>query len=159
VGYALRTCLEKISLADYPDLDFQAAKKTYLKTAKVPYKFDQEDLDRGFVVTGLWSWSRHPNFAAEQTIWVALYQWSCFATDSLYNWTGLGAIAYLGLFQASTWFTEYISAGKYPEYKEYQRRVGMFLPKLWSDLPGDFSEQKATPKVEKEKLKNGRAKK
>jgi len=70
------------------------------------------------------------------------------STEALYNWTGFGALGYLILFQASTWFTELITASKYPEYKEYQQRVGKFLPKGSSDLPGDFSEQKATPKVE-----------
>ncbi len=118
----------------------------------MPYKFEQEDLDRGFVVTGLWSYSRHPNFAAEQSIWVTLYLWSCFATHTLYNWTGVGAAAYLILFHASTWFTELITARKYPEYKEYQKRVGKFLPKLVSDLPGDFSDRKAKPKVENGKV-------
>lgn len=34
------------------------------------------------------------------------------------------------LFQASTWFTELVTAGKYPDYKLYQKRVGKFLPKL-----------------------------
>jgi protein-S-isoprenylcysteine O-methyltransferase Ste14 len=129
-------------------LDFQTAKRLYLKTAKVPYKFDQEDLDRGFLETGLWSWSRHPNFAAEQAIWVALYQWSCLVTQTFYNWTAIGAVSYFLLFQASTWFTELISAKKYPQYKEYQHRVGMFLPRLPKDLPGDFSDEKAKPKVE-----------
>lgn len=100
-------------------------------------------------MTGLWSYSRHPNFAAEQAIWVVLYQWSCFVSDSFYSWTAIGAASYLILFQASTWFTELISAQKYPEYKEYQQRVGKFVPKLTSDLPGDFSDKKATPKVEK----------
>ena len=141
---------------DYlPSADYQNAKKEYQKTAKVPHKFDQEDLDRGFVVTGLWSWSRHPNFAAEQAIWVALYQWGCWSSNVLYNWTFAGAISYLILFQASTWFTELITAGKYPQYKEYQQRVGKFLPKLISDLPGDFSDEKAKPKVEKPAKKNG----
>jgi steroid 5-alpha reductase family enzyme len=130
-------------------VDFQNAKKSYQKEAKVPHKFEQEDLDRGFVVTGLWSWVRHPNFAAEQAIWVVLYQWGCWTTHVLYNWTFIGAIAYLFLFQASTWFTELITAQKYPEYKEYQQRVGRFLPRLTTDLPGDFSDQKARPKVEK----------
>lgn len=50
-------------------------------------------------------------------------------------------IAYMCLFQASTWFTELISAKKYPEYKEYQNRVGKFYPKLFSNLPGDFSDK------------------
>jgi Protein of unknown function (DUF1295) len=132
-----------------PPEDFQEAKRVYLKTAKVPHKFDQEDLDRGFVVTGLWSWSRHPNFAAEQAIWVVLYQWGCWTSQVLYNWTFLGAMSYLVLFQASTWFTELITAEKYGDYKVYQKRVGKFLPKLVSGLPGDFSDQKAKPKVEK----------
>jgi steroid 5-alpha reductase family enzyme len=130
-------------------LDFQQAKKSYQRTAKVPYKFEQEDLDRGFVVSGLWSWSRHPNFAAEQAVWVVLYQWGCWTSNVLYSWTLVGAISYLFLFQGSTWFTELITAGKYPDYKEYQQRVGKFVPKLYSELPGDFSDQKSKPKVEK----------
>ena len=136
-------------LGTYKYTDFQTAKASYRETAKVPQGFDQEDLDRGFVVTGLWSWSRHPNFAAEQAIWVALYQWGCWTTQVLYNWTAIGAISYLILFQFSTWFTEKVTAKKYPEYKEYQQRVGKFIPRLSSDLPGDFSEQKSKPKVEK----------
>ncbi|KUJ20976.1 DUF1295-domain-containing protein [Mollisia scopiformis] len=138
-------------------LGYQEAKKQYLKTAKVPHKFDQEDLDRGFVVSGLWSFSRHPNFAAEQAIWVVLYQWGCWDSEVLYNWTFLGALGYLFLFQASTWFTELITSGKYPEYAEYQKRVGKFLPYLTSSLPGDFSDQKAKPKVEKPEKKNNGA--
>ncbi|KAI9050076.1 hypothetical protein LZ554_006220 [Drepanopeziza brunnea f. sp. 'monogermtubi'] len=67
--------------ADQQQWNYQQAKKEYLKTAKVPRSYHQEDLDRGFVVTGLWSWSRHPNFAAEQTIWVVLYQWGCWTSD------------------------------------------------------------------------------
>jgi hypothetical protein len=66
----------------------------------------------------------------------------------MYNWTFLGALSYLFLFQASTWFTELITAKKYTDYKEYQQRVGKFLPKLTSDLPGDFSDQKVKPKAE-----------
>jgi steroid 5-alpha reductase family enzyme len=33
-------------------------------------RWTTEDVKRGFVVRGLWAWSRHPNFAAEQTFWV-----------------------------------------------------------------------------------------
>lgn len=39
-------------------------------------------------------------------------------------------IAYSLVFQGSTPITEYISAGKYPEYELYQKKVGRFLPKL-----------------------------
>ena len=127
--------------ADLVNLDYQNAKKEYQKTSKVPTKFRREDLDRGFVATGMWSWSRHPNFAAEQSVWVVLYVWSCWITQTYYSWSIIGAISYLILFQGSTWFTELISAKKYPEYKEYQRRVGKFLPGLGSHAPGNFSDK------------------
>ena len=128
-------------------LGYQAAKKEYQKTAKVPAGFDREDLDRGFNTTGVWAYSRHPNFAAEQSFWIILYIWSCWVTQTYYNWTGIGAIMYLILFQASTWFTEIISAKKYPEYKEYQNRVGKFLPRIGSGPPGNFSDKKGAPPV------------
>ncbi|KAI1000556.1 hypothetical protein K3495_g7638 [Podosphaera aphanis] len=117
-------------IADQQQWNFQEAKRRYLKTAKVPRNFRQEDLDRGFVVSGLWSISRHPNFVAEQAIWIVLYIWGCWKSHVLYNWSMLGMISYLILFQGSTWFTELISAGKYPDYANYQEKVGKFLPML-----------------------------
>ena len=117
------------AVADQQQWNYQNAKKEYQKSAKVPEGFEQSDLDRGFVTKGLWAYSRHPNFAAEQTFWVVLYQWGALTTGSLYNWTGVGAIGYLILFQASTWYTELITVKKYADYKIYQRRVAKFYPK------------------------------
>lgn len=118
--------------ADGQQWNFHAAKEEYKKTAKVPkdYNYTREQLDRGFNTSGLWAWSRHPNFAAEQAVWVALYQWGCSQSDVLFNWTGLAAMSYLILFQASTWLTEMLSAQKYADYKVYRQRVGRFLPKV-----------------------------
>jgi steroid 5-alpha reductase family enzyme len=82
------------------------------------------------VTSGLWAYCRHPNFTAEQTIWYILYQWSCYATKVMYSWTGFGVMFLMMLFQGSTWLTELITAGKYPEYKHYQRLVGMQIPTL-----------------------------
>lgn len=130
--------------ADQQQWDYQTAKSAYLKSAKLPPNFTQASLDRGFVTTGLWSWSRHPNFAAEQAIWALLYAWGAYKTAVLYNWTAVGAVSYLVLFQGSTWFTELLTARKYPEYKEYQKRVGRFLPRFGRG----FSDSKAKPKVE-----------
>jgi steroid 5-alpha reductase family enzyme len=116
-------------VADQQQWDYHAAKGQYQKTAQVPQGYQQAELDRGFVSTGLWAYSRHPAFACEQSIWITLYQWSCFASRSLYNWSGFGVLGLLGIFQGSVWLTEMISAGKYAEYKEYQRQVGTFVPK------------------------------
>ena len=64
----------------------------------------------------MWAWSRHPNFAAEQAIWLTLYLWNAYRTEHYVQWTALGVIGLLAIFQGSTRLTEGISAGKYPEY-------------------------------------------
>ncbi|KAL7266574.1 hypothetical protein RUND412_010876 [Rhizina undulata] len=115
-------------LADQQQWSYQTAKAAYKATGVVPAGFDKADLDRGFVVSGLWTLSRHPNFACEQAIWAGVYQWGCVITDALFNWTAVGAICLLLLFQGSTNLTESITAKKYSEYEEYQRRVSKFLP-------------------------------
>lgn len=134
--------------ADQQQWNFHQAKAQYSRSAKRPtsYSYTTAQLDRGFNTSGLWAWSRHPNFAAEQTFWVALYQWACCESWTFTNWTFAGAMGYLILFQASTWFTELITGGKYPEYSVYQERVGKFLPK-----PNTKSME--TPKNEKEQRK------
>ncbi|CAK3884022.1 related to DUF1295 domain [Lecanosticta acicola] len=116
--------------ADGQMWNYQQAKKEYQKTAKVPDGWTRAQMDRGFVTTGLWKYSRHPNFAAEQAIWVLLYLWSCVDTNQYWNWTFVGVLGYVGVFSGSTPLTEWISGSKYPEYRMYQARVGMFLPSL-----------------------------
>ncbi|KIW99669.1 uncharacterized protein Z518_11082 [Rhinocladiella mackenziei CBS 650.93] len=115
-------------VADQQQWNYHVAKSQYQRKAKVPAGYELADLDRGFLTKGLFAYSRHPNFAAEQCVWVTLYAWSCLVTRTWYNWSGIGAIMYLFLFQASTWLTELISSGKYPEYKIYQQEVAKFLP-------------------------------
>ncbi|MBE3043608.1 DUF1295 domain-containing protein, partial [Candidatus Bathyarchaeota archaeon] len=99
---------------------YQTAKHRYLTDAKRPRGYDQADLDRGFITSGLWAYSRHPNFAAEQLIWFVLYQWSCNSTNTVWNWASVGAGSLIMLFQGSTMLTEAITAGKYPGYQDYQ---------------------------------------
>lgn len=48
------------------------------------------------------------------------------AAPHLLNYSWIAGISMTALFYASTTLTEAISAGKYPKYAEYQRRVGMF---------------------------------
>lgn len=116
--------------------DYQEAKRIYNETARVSGKFKQVDLERGFVITGLWSKSRHPNFVAEQAIWIFFYLWGFWTTQSFFNWSSIGLISYLLLFQGSTNFTEEITAAKYAGYKDYQKSVGKFLPNFSSKKIG-----------------------
>lgn len=82
----------------------------------------------GFLQRGLWAWVRHPNYAAEQGIWLVVYAFSVVATGRWVNWSFCGALLLMLLFQGSSDFSERISASKYPGYEAYRRRVPRFLP-------------------------------
>lgn len=129
--------LPQTSATDHVFLtEYQSAKYKYRDNQKVPDGFTKKDLDRGFITSGIFAYSRHPNFLAELTIWFVLYQWSCYATKNLYCWTGIGSGLLILLFQGSTWLTEKITAQKYPEYRAYKKQVGMFIPtSLWPYRP------------------------
>ena len=85
----------------------------------------------GFVHTGLWAKVRHPNYACEQSIWVVFYLFTIAATGSYINWSMAGALLLLILFQGSADFSEGISMGKYPQYKDYIKRTPRFIPRFW----------------------------
>lgn len=89
-------------------------------------------LEPGFVTTGLFSYSRHPNFFFEQAQWWAFYALGAVALvadgGSWLNWTIAGAALLTVLFIGSTVFTESISTSKYPAYREYQRTTSMLVP-------------------------------
>jgi steroid 5-alpha reductase family enzyme len=115
------------TVADQQQYDFQTEKYRRIAAG--------EPLDgmyaQGFVSTGLWARMRHPNYAAEQAIWICFYCFSIVATGSRLNWSLTGAILLVLLFLGSSDFSEKISAGKYPAYQDYQRKVPRFLPKIF----------------------------
>jgi steroid 5-alpha reductase family enzyme len=111
--------------ADQQQYDFQTEKYRRINAG--------EDLGHyadGFVSTGLWSKVRHPNYAAEQSIWIVFYLLGAHATGEWINWTIAGCILLVILFKGSSDFSEEISSNKYPNYKDYQKKVGRFIPKL-----------------------------
>ncbi|GAA6056630.1 hypothetical protein JCM3770_006365 [Rhodotorula araucariae] len=62
--------------ADNQQQAFQRLKHAALDKQRRGVKLtekEQSAVERGFVAEGLWSWSRHPNFACEQTTWYLLY--------------------------------------------------------------------------------------
>jgi steroid 5-alpha reductase family enzyme len=86
------------------------------------------DYQKGFLDKGLWAYSRHPNYFAEQAVWVCFYFLGAAATGQWFNWSIAGCLLLIVLFMGSSSFSEEISAGKYPEYKNYQQRVPRFFP-------------------------------
>ncbi|KAF1332470.1 hypothetical protein FI667_g3626, partial [Globisporangium splendens] len=86
------------------------------------------DYKAGFNRSGLFRYSRHPNFFAEFSIWCVFYVFSVTSSGVLVNPTIVGAVLLVLLFQGSTMFTEWITASKYPEYKVYQTQVSRLMP-------------------------------
>ena len=115
------------TVADEQQWAFQTKKWAMLKEGK-----ELEELpapyNKGFNTLGLWSRSRHPNYFAEQAIWVAFYVFSIGAGMGIINWSIIGALLLIVLFQGSSSLAEEISGGKYPEYEKYCRSVPRFFP-------------------------------
>lgn len=116
------------TIADQQQWNYQTEKYRLKKTGEKL----QGEYAVGFIRTGLWSKVRHPNYAAEQAIWITFYFFSVSATGRWINWSMAGCLLLMLLFQGSSDFSEAISAEKYPLYKEYQKKVGRFFPKLFS---------------------------
>lgn len=110
-------------IADQQQYDFQQEKYRRIKAGE-----DLGEYAHGFVRTGLWSKMRHPNYAMEQSIWIIFYGFSVVATGEWINWSIGGCLLLVILFKGSSDFSEALSAEKYPEYKDYQRKVPRFIP-------------------------------
>lgn len=117
-------------VADHQQNKFQVKKYEYLNSGK---KLEElpDPYNRGFLVKGLWSMMRHPNYLGEQGIWVALYLFTIGAGVTQYgifNWSIVGAMLLLMIFMGSSRMSESMSNKKYPEYKNYQKQVFKYIP-------------------------------
>ena len=104
------------TVADQQQWNFHVAKRSH------------PDARPRFLTTGLWRYSRHPNFFFEQAQWWAFFLFGAVAAGSLAQWTVLGAALLTALFIGSTIFTESITRSRYPEYAGYQRVTSPIVP-------------------------------
>lgn len=131
------------TIADAQQFKFQTLKNSL--TAEEREKHPDEDIRKGFYTAGLFRFSRHPNYFAEQCMWICVYAFTITSrlsskstlhvdalgsTFVLKNFTWLGALLLVLLFQGSMMFSEGITASKYPEYRDYQQTTSMCLPML-----------------------------
>ncbi|MCB9305911.1 MAG: DUF1295 domain-containing protein [Lewinellaceae bacterium] len=114
------------TLADQQQYEFQTEKHRRIREGLPP----EGDYAAGFCRSGLWAYVRHPNYVAEQAIWLFYYLFGVAATGRWLNWSLAGVLLLMLLFIGSSDFSEKISASKYPEYRDYQRRVPRFFPGL-----------------------------
>jgi steroid 5-alpha reductase family enzyme len=108
------------TLADQQQWDFHAQKRDAAARG--------EATDPPFLTTGLWAWSRHPNFFCEQAQWWVLYAIGARAAGVWIDATLAGAVLLTLLFHGSTQFTEALTLAKYPGYAAHQRTVSRLLP-------------------------------
>lgn len=80
-----------------------------------------------FLTTGLFRFSRHPNFFFEQAQWWMIAVFGVIAAGAL-TWSVAGAVLLTVLFIGSTRFTESITLSKYPEYADYRASTSAIIP-------------------------------
>ena len=111
-------------IADQQQYEFQQ-EKWRMKNGGIPLKGKYK---LGFAHTGLWAYMRHPNYMAEQAVWIVFYLFSVAVTGNWINWSIAGCLLLVLLFKGSSDFSESITSEKYPAYQKYQKEVGRFLP-------------------------------
>jgi len=113
-------CLAGEAVADQQQWSFHAWKKAQSAAGQRP--------DPRFLQTGLFRYSRHPNYFFEIAQWWLFFAFAITATRSIVQWSAVGPVLLTVLFIGSTRFTEEISLSKYPEYAAYQRSTSAIVP-------------------------------
>ena len=111
------------AIADQQQWEYQSEKWRRIKNGEEL----SGDYKKGFLDKGLWAYSRHPNYFAEQALWLCFYFFSVSASGQWLNWSIAGSLLLIVLFQGSSNFSEEISAAKYPDYAAYQKTVARFI--------------------------------
>ncbi|WP_238419802.1 DUF1295 domain-containing protein [Gordonia sp. 'Campus'] len=80
--------------------------------------------------TGLWSWSRHPNYFGEVMFWVSMALFGLAASPGDWWWLFVGAVLMLAMFLgASIPMMEKRSLERRPDYQLVIDRVARFVPR------------------------------
>ena len=122
-------CLVGETVADQQQWMFQTWKRGEIAAGRDPRP--------RFVQTGLFQYSRHPNFFFEQAQWWVIFAFGAIAAGSVTQWTVAGAVLLTLLFVGSTRFTESISLSRYPEYADYQDTTSAVVPWFPKGTPGE----------------------
>jgi steroid 5-alpha reductase family enzyme len=82
-----------------------------------------------FIQSGLWGWSRHPNYFGEVSFWWGLMLFGLAAAPDQWGWIVPGALTMTAMFLfASIPFMDNRSLERRPAYKEYMDRVSALVP-------------------------------
>ncbi len=92
-------------------------------------RFGRDPANRGRVLdTGLWAWSRHPNYFGDTAMWWGLFLLCLSASHAWWTIIGPIAMTYFLLQVSGVPLLERKMADRRPEYAEYVRRTSSFIP-------------------------------
>ena len=117
------------TVADQQHYDYQEYKHSLSASARK--RHINPDIRDGFLRSGLFRYSRHPNYFAEQAMWVVVFLFTATkaaTAEQALNVYSVGPILLILLFQGSVAFSEGITAKKYPLYADYQKSVSQMIP-------------------------------
>merc|ERR1711918_175931 len=89
----MSACILGETVADQQMWDYQTEKYRRKAAGEAPGPYS-----RGFIESGLWAYSRHPNYFCEVSTWWSFYLFSVGATGKWLNWTIWGPLFLSGLF-------------------------------------------------------------
>jgi steroid 5-alpha reductase family enzyme len=92
------------------------------------WDFHRANPGGGVLRTGLYRYSRHPNYFFEIAQWWVVFAFAVIAARTVLLPTAAGAILLTLLFLGSTMFTEWISMKRHPEYADYRHVTPMLVP-------------------------------
>lgn len=78
--------------------------------------------------TGLWGWSRHPNYFGDSVVWDGAYLAAAASAPAAWTLPAPALMTYLLVFATGAKRTERRMADR-PGYRDYQRRVSFFVPR------------------------------
>lgn len=82
-----------------------------------------------FITTGLWGWSRHPNYFGELSFWWGLMLFGLAAAPAQWWWIVPGALGMTAMFVfVSIPFMDNRSLERRPAYAEHMRKVSALVP-------------------------------
>ena len=106
------------TVADQQQYEFQTAKWSRINSGQQLEQLEPP-YSTGFVTWGLFSKCRHPNYLAEQLLWVVFYGFSAAATGQVVNHFMVGVTLLIDLFLGSRSQAQGITYAKYPSYARY----------------------------------------
>ena len=99
------------------------------------YRFKRKSIKNAFISSGVWNYSRHPNYLGEISFWGGMFLFalsSCELSSFTGYWTGIGLVSMIILFVfISIPLMEKRNILRKPGYEEYMKQVPALVPRFY----------------------------